>query len=107
MLALYDFIRSAVSRRQIAGIVGLDHAEATAWIRHKRGASLAHGTEVRVTIDEDAFVGAGLHLFVQVIEQFFALYVQMSSFIELVILSHQSGEELFRCKPRSGSMPLS
>ena len=107
MLALYDFTGSAVTRRQIAGVVGLEHAEATAWIRHKRGSSLAHGTEVRLTVDEDAFVGAGLHLFVQVIDQFFALYVQMNSFIELVILSHQSGEELFRCKPRSGSMPLS
>ena len=107
MLALYDFTGSAVSRRQIAGVVGLEHAETTAWIRHKRGASLAHGTEVRLTIDEEAFVGAGLHLFVQVIDQFFALYVQMNSFIELVILSHQTGEELFRCKPRSGSMPLS
>jgi type VI secretion system protein ImpG len=107
MLTLYDFTGSAVSQRQIAGIVGLEHAEATAWLRHKRGTSLAHGTEVRLTIDEEAFVGAGLHLFAQVIDQFFALYVQMNSFIELVILSHQSGEELFRCKPRSGSMPLS
>ena len=107
MLALYDVTGSAVSRRQIAGVVGLEHAETTAWIRHKRGASLAHGTEVRLTIDEEAFVGAGLHLFVQVIDQFFALYVQMNGFIELVILSHQTGEELFRCKPRSGSMPLS
>jgi len=107
MLALYDFTGSAVSRRQIAGVVGLEHAETTAWIRHKRGASLAHGTEVRLTIDEEAFVGAGLHLFVQVIDQFFALYVQMNSFIEVVILSHQTGEELFRCKPRSGSTPLS
>jgi type VI secretion system protein ImpG len=107
MLALYDVTGSAVSRRQIAGIIALEHAEATAWIRHKRGPSLAHGTEVRLTIDEEAFVGAGLHLFVQVIDQFFAQYVQMNSFIELVILSHQSGEELFRCKPRSGSMPLS
>jgi type VI secretion system protein ImpG len=107
MLTLYDVTGSAVTRRQIAGVVGLDHVEATAWIRHKRGSSLAHGTEVRLTIDEDAFVGAGLYLFAQVIDQFFALYVQMNSFIELVILSHQSGEELFRCKPRSGSMPLS
>jgi len=107
MLALYDFTGSAVSQRQIAGIVGLEHLDATTWLRHKRGASLAHGTEVRLTLDEEAFVGAGLHLFVQVIDQFFALYVQMNSFIELVILSHQSGEELFRCKPRSGSMPLS
>lgn len=107
MLTLYDFTGSAVSQRQIAGIVQLDHAEATAWLRHPRGSSLAHGTEVRLTIDEEAFVGAGLHLFVQVIDQFFALYVQMNSFIELVILSQQSGEVLFRCKPRSGSMFLS
>jgi type VI secretion system protein ImpG len=107
MLALYDFTGSAVSQRQIAGIVKLEHFDATAWIRHKRGSSLAHGTEVHLTIDEEAFVGAGLHLFVQVMDQFFALYVQMNSFIELVILSHQSGEELFRCKPRSGSMALS
>jgi type VI secretion system protein ImpG len=107
MLTLYDVTGSAVTRRQIAGVVGLDHAEATAWIRHKRGSSLAHGTEVRLTIDEEAFVGAGLHLFAQVVDRFFALYVQMNSFVELVILSHQSGEELFRCKPRSGSMPLS
>jgi type VI secretion system protein ImpG len=107
MLTLYDVTGSAVTRRQIAGVVGLDHAETTAWIRHKRGSSLAHGTEVRLTIDEEAFVGAGLHLFAQVIDQFFALYVQMNSFIELLILSHQSGEELFRCKPRSGSMSLS
>ena len=96
-----------VSQRQIAGIVGLEHAEARAWIRHKRGPSLAHGTEVRLTIDEDAFAGASLHLFMQVLDQFFAMYVQTNSFIELTILSHQSGKELFRCKPRSGSMPLS
>lgn len=107
MLALYDFTGSAVSQRQIAGIVGLEHLDATAWIRNRRGSSLAHGTEVRLTIDEEAFVGAGLYLFVQVIDQFFALYVQMNSFIELVILSHRTGEELFRCKPRSGSMTLS
>jgi type VI secretion system protein ImpG len=106
MLSLYDLTQSAVSQRQIAGITSLEHVETTAWIRHKRGPSLAHGTEVRLTIDEEAFVGAGLHLFAQVIDRFFALYVQMNSFIELVIVSHHSGEELFRCKPRSGSMSL-
>ena len=107
MLTLYDFTGSEVSQRQIAGIVGLEHAETRAWIRHKRGPSLAHGTEVRLTIDEDAFAGASLHLFMQVLDQFFALYVQTTSFIELAILSRQSGKQLFRCKPRSGSMPLS
>jgi type VI secretion system protein ImpG len=106
MLSLYDLTQSAVSQRQIAGIIQLEQSETTAWIRHKRGPSLAHGTEVRLTVDEEAFVGSGLHLFAQVLDQFFALSAQVNSFIELVILSHHTGEELFRCKPRSGSMSL-
>jgi type VI secretion system protein ImpG len=65
-----------------------------------------HGLEVRLTLDEEAFVGAGLHLFVQVLDQFLGMYVHINSFVELVILSQQSGKELFRCKPRSGSMSL-
>ncbi|GAB3410904.1 type VI secretion system baseplate subunit TssF [Massilia agilis] len=106
MLALYDLAQTPVSRRQIGGIVGFEQNETTAWIRHKRGASLAHGVELRLTLDEEAFVGAGLHLFAQVLDHFFGLYVYVNSFVELVVLSHQSGKELFRCLPRSGYMPL-
>ena len=106
MLTLYDLAPSPVSRRQIAGIVALDQSETTAWIRHKHGSSLVHGTEIRLTLDEEAYAGAGVHLFVQVLDQFFALYVHLNSFVELVILSHPSGKELFRCRPRSGSMNL-
>jgi type VI secretion system protein ImpG len=106
MLTLYDLAPSSVSRRQIGGIVALEQDAATAWIRHKRGSSLVHGTEIRLTLDEEAYAGAGMHLFVQVLDQFFALYVHLNSFVELVILSHQSGKELFRCRPRSGSMNL-
>ena len=106
MLTLYDPAPSPVSRRQISGIVALDQSETTAWTRHKRGSSLVHGTEIRLTLDEEAYAGAGLHLFVQILDQFFALYVQLNSFVELVILSHQSGKELFRCQPRSGRMAL-
>ncbi|MEM8513014.1 type VI secretion system protein ImpG [Massilia sp. MP_M2] len=106
MLSLYDLASSSVSRRQIRGIIALDQQDTTAWIRHKNGTSLVHGLEVRVTLDEEAYAGAGLHLFVQVLHQFFALYVQLNSFVELVALSHQSGKELIRCAPRSGSMSL-
>lgn len=106
MLTLYDLPQSPVSQRQIGGIVGLAHEETVTWLRHKRGATLVHGLEVRMTLDEDAFVGGGIHLFVQVIDQFMGLYVQMNGFIELVVLSQQTGEELIRCKPRSGTMCL-
>ena len=106
MLTLYDLSQSATSQRQINGIVALAHAPTTSWLRHKRGTSLTHGVEVRITLDEEAFVGSGMHLFVQVIDHFLGLYVQINSFIELVVLSQQSGEELMRCKPRSGLQNL-
>ncbi len=106
MLTLYDLPQSPVSRRQIAGICGLERGETANWVRTQYGASLVHGTEVRISLDEDAFVGNGLLLFVQVIDQFLGLYVQVNSFIELVILSQQSGKELIRCKPRSGYQTL-
>ncbi|MGX9718151.1 type VI secretion system baseplate subunit TssF [Janthinobacterium lividum] len=106
MLTLYDLSQSASSRRQIDGIVALTHSPTTTWLRHKRGTSLAHGVEVRITLDEGAFVGSSMHLFVQVIDHFLGLYVQINSFIELVVLSLQSGEELIRCKPRSGLQNL-
>lgn len=106
MLVLYDLAQSATSQRQIGGIVALEQHPATTWLRHPRGATLVHGVEVRLTLDEDAFVGSSMHLFVQVIDQFLGLYVQINSFVELVVLSLQSGKELIRCKPRNGMQQL-
>lgn len=106
MLTLYDLPQSPISQRQIGGIVGLAHDEAVHWMRHKGRAALVHGLEVRLTLDEEAFVGSGMHLFVQVIDHFLGLYVQINSFSELVVLSKRTGEELMRCKPRSGSANL-
>lgn len=106
MLTLYDLPRSPVSQRQIEAIVGLDNVPATAWIRDLRGATLVHGVEVRMTVDEDGFAGSGLHLFAAVIDRFLGLYVHLNSFTELVISSSKTGKELIRCKPRNGDLKL-
>lgn len=106
MLALYDLPQSPISRRQIEGVAGLEQAETVAWIRQKHGASLVHGSEIRLTLDEEAFVGSGLLLFVEVIDHLLGMYVQVNSFIELVVFSKQSDKELIRCKPRSGYLKL-
>lgn len=106
LLALYDVQRSATSQRQIAAITGLQQAPATTWLRHARGASLAHGVQVRLTLDETAFAGTGLQLFIDVLDCFLGLYVQVNSFIELVVLSAATGKEIKRCLPRSGSASL-
>jgi type VI secretion system protein ImpG len=106
MLTLYDLPQSPASQRLVGGIVELDYADSAAWMRRKLGPCLVHGIEVRITIDEEAFVGSGVHIFIEVIDQFLGLYVQHNSFVELVILSQQTGEEIKRCKPRNGYQQL-
>ena len=106
MLTLYDLPQSPTSQRLIGGIVALDHADTSTWMRRQRGPCLVHGIEVRITIDEDAFIGSGVYLFIEVMDQFLGLYVQHNSFVELVVLSQQTGKELYRCKPRNGNQNL-
>lgn len=105
-LALYDLPQSPVAQRQIAGIVGLEHRKAAVWMRDDGHSSLVHGLAVRITLDEDAFAGTGLHLFVSVLDHFFALYVHCHSFTQLTALSQASGKELIRCQARSGAHSL-
>lgn len=105
-LTLYDLPQSSVSQRQIAGITGLDHRPARTWMRDGGHSSLVHGIEVRVTLDEDGYAGTGMHLFAQVLDHFFGLYVYLNSYSQLTILSQSSGKELIRCQPRSGAINL-
>ena len=106
MLSLYDLVQTPATRRQIESIIGVAHRPITTWIRSARGASLVHGIEVRITVNEDGFVGSGLGLFARVLERFLGLYVQINSFTELVVLSNQTGKELIRCQPRNGDLYL-
>lgn len=105
-LTLYDLPQSSVSQRQIAGIAGLEHLPARTWLRQGGQSALVHGIEIRITLDEEAFAGTGLHLFAQVLDHFFGLYVHLNSFSQLTVLSQSSGKELIRCQPRSGAISL-
>ena len=106
MLALYDLPRSPATQRQIGGIHGIAYKTATTWLPGNPFACLVRGLQVRMTIDEDAFVGTGIHAFAQVIDRFLGLYVHANSFTQLVIVSEKTGEELFTCPPRSGDLSL-
>ncbi len=105
-LALYDLARSGSSQRQIAGVLAMTSRPTTAWLRNHLGATLVHGVEVRITIDEDAFAGSSLFVFAQVVSRFLGLYVHLNSFTRLVLLSGQGDKELLRCEPRNGSLAL-
>ncbi|MGZ8301927.1 MAG: type VI secretion system baseplate subunit TssF [Telluria sp.] len=106
MLALYDLPRSPSSQRQIGGIAAIAHKAANAWLPGNPFACLVRGVEVRLTIDEEAFVGSGIHAFAHIIERFLGLYVHANSFTQLVIVSNKTGEELLKSTPRSGDLSL-
>lgn len=106
MLAMYDLPRSPASQRQIGGIHAIEYKATNAWLPGNPFASLVRGMEVRLSIDEEAFVGSGIHAFAHVIERFLGLYVHANSFTQLVVVSSKTGEQLLKCKPRSGDLSL-
>lgn len=106
ILSLYDLPRSAISQRQINGIVKLASRATQTWLKGNPFASLVRGTEITITIDEESFVGSGVHVFSHVVDYFLGLYTNANSFTQLVIVSQKTGEELLRCLPRSGDLSL-
>ncbi|AWI81028.1 type VI secretion system ImpG/VasA family protein [Parazoarcus communis] len=106
MLCLYDLPRTTLNGRKIDGIKGIENVTKTTWLNGKPFACFVRGIEVRITIDEDAFVGSGLDVFARVMDCFLGLYVHLNSFVQVVLVSSRTAEELIRCKPRSGESIL-
>lgn len=106
MLALYDLPGTASTRRQIEGVLGIEQTSKTLWMPGKPFACFIRGLEVRLTIDESSFVGSGLDVFSRCIDRFLGLYVGLNSFVQLLVISKRTGEELIRCAPRNGESIL-
>lgn len=106
MLRLYDLPRSASNRRQVDGLVAVEFRPTTAWLSGEPFATFVRGTQVRLTVDEDSFVGTGLGLAAAVMDHFFGLYVHVNSFTQLTIVSARTQEEVLTCPPRNGDKPL-
>lgn len=106
MLRLYDLPRSAVNRQQVDGIHAIAYTPKAAWLPGKPFATFVRGIEVRLTLDEANFVGTGVGIFAEVLDHFFGMYVHVNSFTQLVVLSHATGEVIWRGAPRNGDSAL-
>jgi type VI secretion system protein ImpG len=102
LLVLYDVRRSAVSSRHIDGIVGVKWRDAVLDLPGKPYPTPVQGVEMRLTIDEHHFIGASIATFVRAIHAFLGKYVQLNSFVRLVVISKHTGQEIVRCEPRNG-----
>ncbi len=90
----------------VAALADLARRPARAWLHDRRGRSLASGHEVRLTLDERALAGFDLHSCARVLARILGRCAAADGFIELVLLSAHSGEELLRCPPRNGDTIL-
>lgn len=103
LLKLHDLQGSAISVRQIEGVVNLTQKVVTAWVPSQPFAGMVRGIEIHLTVDPDCFAGTGVHVFAKVMDELVSLYVTSNSFTQLVLLSSKDGEELLRCPRRTGS----
>ncbi|KWC42413.1 type VI secretion protein [Burkholderia ubonensis] len=97
---------SAVHANLLDGLTTLSHRVKRLWLPGKPMPSFVRGLEVTLTVDEQAFAAASLSTFIIVMDHFFAVHAPATSFVQLVVLSANTGREIRRCTPRPGTIPL-
>ncbi len=102
MLSLYNYTQSQTAARQIHGIVSIDSRPSTTRVAGKHFSGFVRGVDITLTLDEQAFVGAGMVMFGSVMERFFALYCGPNSFTRLALRSRQQEQEIARWPARTG-----
>lgn len=92
ILGLYADKREPAIRKQVEGVVSVESRNVVRRIDAKGPLVFGRGLEVTVVLDEAAFEGGSFFLLGTVLEQFFAHYVSINSFVETVIRTTDRGE---------------
>lgn len=92
LLGLYADNREPAIKKQIEGVVSVATKNIVRRIDAKGPMVFGRGLEIALLLDEAAFEGGGYFLMGTVLEQFFARYVSINSFIETSIRTTDRGE---------------
>jgi len=92
LLSLYADRREASIKKQIEGVVSVAAKNVVRRIDSKGPMVFGRGLEISVLLDESAFEGGGYFMLGTVLEQFFARYVSINSFVETAIRTTDRGE---------------
>lgn len=106
ILRLYSFSDRPSTHQQVNGIVDMECRRMVRRIGPDAWRGFCQGTEVTLTFDESAYPDNSAFLLASVLEKFFALYVSINSFSELVIRSKQREGEWKRWKPMAGEQAV-
>lgn len=88
------------------GLTNLSHRAKQLWLPRKPMPSFVRGLEVTLTVDEQAFAAVSLNAFISVMDHFFTVHAPTTSFVQLVVMSANTGGEIRRGAPRPGTIPL-
>ena len=103
LLKLHDLQGTAISARQIEGVVDLTQKVVTAWIPNQPFAGMVRGVEIHLTVDPSSFAGTGVYVFGAVMDELLSLYVTTNSFTQLVLFTSRGSVELVRFPRRTGA----
>ena len=76
------------------------------WVVRDPQLALMRGIRVRLTIDETVLTDCAISVFARILESLFVHYAPANSFIQLSLMSAQTGAELVRGQPITGAQPL-
>ena len=102
MLTLYNHSPSQSASRQIQGITSVHSQPAVTRVAGKHFSGFVRGVDITLTVDEQAFVGAGAVLFGSVLDRFLAQYCGPNSFTRLTLRSQQQEQEIAKWPARTG-----
>ncbi|HDR9502880.1 type VI secretion system baseplate subunit TssF [Burkholderia cepacia] len=98
---------TSIARRNIDAISRLEHKPAVRWMAiDGHFPSFVRGIEIFLFLDEDTLRDVPLSVFAPVLDRLFAPYAPANGFIQLIVRSTQTGEDLFRLPPRPGTRAL-
>ena len=101
LVALYTPMADRAMEKQVEGIHAVASRPIVRRISDDLLSTAVRGLEIRLTMDESAFEGAGCYLLGAVLEQFFRRYATLNSFTETVLATQQRGD-IARWLPETG-----
>ena len=101
MLRLYADSGDLAVQKQIDGLQVVDSQPIVRRVPTPGPMTFGRGLELTLSLDEEQFEGVGVFLLATVLEQFFAKYVSINSFTEMVLRTKQR-QEVYRWPTRIG-----
>lgn len=92
--------------RRFDALASLSTERVRRWMPGKPASAFVQGLEVRLVIDEQRFVQFSLAGLGRVMDRLFSPYVPVTSFVQIVLVSAETGVVLRRGEPCAGSQPL-